>query len=103
MKIMTVLMLTLIALPARVSAVDSPCDAAADLAQWVYLASRDGQKLSEYVAMTRSDPRFLPHQKAYFEAILLDVWPDAHNLTKQQARTRGEVMCFKHYTGPVEP
>ncbi|MCX7070053.1 MAG: hypothetical protein NTW01_03530 [Gammaproteobacteria bacterium] len=103
MKIVAALMLVLIALPPRVAAVDSPCDAAADLAQWVYFASRGGQKLSEYVDLTRSDPRFLPHQKAYFEAILLDVWPDAHNLTKEQARTRGEVMCFKHYTGPVKP
>lgn len=103
MKIMTALMLALIALPPRVAAADSPCDAAADLAMWAYFASRDGQNLSEYVAITRNDPIYSPRQKAYFEAILLDVWPDAHNLTKQQARTRGEVMCFKHYTGPVEP
>ena len=103
MKIMTVLMLALITLPPRVAAEGSPCDAAADIAMWAYFASRDGQKLSEFVAITRNDPRYLPHQKAEIEAILLDVWPDAHNLTKQQARTRGEVMCFKHYTGPVEP
>lgn len=55
------------------------------------------------MAITRNDPIYSPRQKAYFEAILLDVWPDAHNLTKQQAHTRGEVMCFKHYTGSVEP
>lgn len=103
MKIIAALMLTLVVLPPRVSAANSLCDAAADLAEQVYFSSRAGQKLSEYVAITRSDPTLRPHQKAYFEAILLDVWPDAHKLTKEQARTRGEVMCFKHYTGPVEP
>lgn len=52
MKIMTVLILALIALPPRVSAVDSPCDVAADLAMWAYFASRNGQTLSEYVAIS---------------------------------------------------
>ncbi len=101
MKIMTVLMLALIALPPAVAAADSPCDAAADFAMWAYVASRNGQNLSEYVAITRNDPIDSPRPKAYFEAILLDVWPDAYDLIKQQVRTHREVMCFKHYTEPV--